>query len=49
MHRNSRRNRERCRPERTELWRGQGDEPVRAEIPPAEEGKHGERATMVQR
>ena len=31
MDQNLRRNRERCRPERIELWCGQGDEPVLAE------------------
>ena len=49
MDQNLRRNRDQCRPERIELWRGQGDEPVLAEMPPAEEGKRGERATVVQR
>ena len=49
MDQNLRRNRERCRRECTELWHGQGDEPVLAEMPPAEEGKRGERATVVQR
>ena len=38
---NQRRDHERCQPERTEPWRGHGDQPVCVAILHAKEGKRG--------
>ena len=49
MHQNQRRDHEWCQPERTEPWRGHGDQPVCVEILHAKEGKRGERVKTGQR